>query len=167
MEALDLRGDGAGLGLIVLRFGSISDGIARAKDRLRGMLGGALASVQTAVVFATIKPVPDARDDGTTNTIVLGRLVQRHHPLIEGLSPAALRGARAGFDAVRSTFATIAHDAVHEAQMEIARRLRSGVYVTNTTATIARKLRAGRGATPGVDSEQLALSLEGAEIEVE
>ena len=60
MEALDLRGDGAGLGLIVLRFGSISDGIARAKDRLRGVLGGALATAQ-AMGFAPPSGQKDKR----------------------------------------------------------------------------------------------------------
>ena len=50
---------------------------------------------------------------------------------------------------------------------ELALRLRSGEYVTNTEDTIARKARAGRSTSPGMDTGQLATALENARVEVE
>jgi hypothetical protein len=48
----------------------------------------------------------------------------------------------------------------------IAARLRSGDFVTNTEATLAKKAREGRGTTPGIDTGNLAASLDAASARI-
>ena len=50
---------------------------------------------------------------------------------------------------------------------EIARRLRSGNYVTNTAETRERKRREGLSTVPGVATGALAVSLDNARVRVE
>jgi hypothetical protein len=121
-------------------------------------------------VRITITPTPDGRTEGTTNTAVLASLSQRFPGLVAvdaDMTRLVRLGARLAFDPMTSTLRDIAAQAGPLVAATVARRLRSGQYVTNTAATLADKARRGAGQTPGVDSEQLARSLDRAVVRVE
>lgn len=153
----------------MLRIGdAFREGIARAREKVRSVLGGAVGAVARTVYVVTIEPVPNVREDagGDTNSAVLWRLSRKHPELFQNLGPAALRSVVDGFD-FRFSLTKIAGDLSRGAMGEVARRLRSGVYVTNTPATTARKRRLGHSTTPGVDTGQLANALWRATLKVE
>lgn len=121
-------------------------------------------------VRVTILPSPDGRADGNTNTAVLASLSSRFPGLVavdQDLTRLVRLGARLAFDPATSTLRDIAAQAGPLIGATIARRLRSGQYVTNTAETLRDKARRGAGQTPGVDSEQLARSLDRATVRVE
>lgn len=132
---------------------------------LRGRRDALLGAVRI-----TITPTPDGRTDGVTNTEVLARLSTRFPTLVavdDDMARLVRLGARLAFDPMTSTLREIAAQAGPLIGATIARRLRSGRYVTNTAETLRDKARRGAGQTPGVDSEQLARSFDRAVVRVE
>ena len=134
----------------------VDKAIARIRDRMEELRRGAIG---------TIRPQPDARVDGTTNSTVLATLSDRY-PRLTAPGPdmvlAAVREAAKSWRPWSSTVRDLANSAAAGAARAIAARLRSGQYVTNNEETLRRKARLGRPPTPGVDTEQLARALDAA-----
>lgn len=143
----------------MLRMGRLDTSALDAfRARIRGTID-ALAGARDVV----IEPQPEARPDGLTNTEVIGRLA-RHSPALVApgadMDRAARALAREYFVPWETPLAEVAVYAGIGAARAIAARLRSGDYVTNTEATTARKARAGRSTTPGIDTGHLAAALD-------
>lgn len=144
----------------MIRVGSIEAECARLAATIRGTRDN-LAGYRRAVIRL------DARNDGTDNEAVLGYLLRSNPSLGRGLDAAARAGVSGAWKGARSTLANLTYHAGLALAHELAARLRSGEYVTNTEETLARKARAGRSTSPGMDTGQLATALENARVEVE
>lgn len=140
-------------GVVKAQASRVSATIRGLRDRIAGHLRG-VASL-------------DARDDGATSGEVMGHLARKHPNLIASVDGVARAAARAAWDPRRPSLESLTVAATQAVCRELAARLRSGRYVTNTVATIAAKDRAGHGTTPGVDTEQLARALDAPRITVE
>lgn len=142
----------------MLRMGKLGPQLDAFMARVRGTVDS-LAGARDVV----IEPVPDPRPDGLTNTAVMARL-SKHSPAL--IAPAADMDREARFLARQhfvpweTSLAEVAIYAGIGAARAIATRLRSGDFVTNTEATLAKKAREGRGTTPGIDTGLLAASLD-------
>lgn len=112
----------------------------------------------------------EPRVEGLLNITVLGYL-SRHSPQLVDtrggdVDQAMGAAVRAAWDPASSTLRGLAPLAGEAFARALAARLRSGRFVTNTPETLARKRARGRGATPGVDTEQLAHALDAATVRV-
>jgi len=153
------RRDGAWLD--VIRVGSITAQASRIAATIRGTVDR-LAGYRRAVIHM------DARSDSlTSNEEVLASLAKRNPPLLGSLDAAARAGISREWKGARSTLANITYHAGTAIARELATRLRSGEYVTNTEATRRAKARDGRSQVPGISTGQLAVALDNARIEVE
>lgn len=119
-------------------------------------------------VRVTVSP-DDGRNDGVTNAEVAYHL-SRHSPKWLALGPdiddALSKAAWSAWRPWRMTMKGLAPYIGEALGRALAARLRSGRFVTNSPETLARKRARGRGAVPGVDTEQLARALDGATIRV-
>jgi hypothetical protein len=144
----------------MIRVGSIDAEAQRIAATIRGVRAN-LAGYRRAVIHL------DARNDGTDNERVLGYLLRANPGLGRGLDAAARASVSRDWKGAQSTLANMTFHAGMGLAHELAARLRSGRYVTNTEETSARKARRGRGMTPGLDTSQLATALENARVTVE
>lgn len=148
----------------MIRMGKLGPQLDAFIARVRGTVDS-LAGARDVV----IEPVPDERPDGLTNTAVIARL-SRHSPALVAPAADMDREARAlarqYWRPWETSLAEIAVVAGIGAARAIAARLRSGDFVTNTEATLAKKSREGRGTTPGIDTGNLAASLDAASARI-
>ena len=146
----------------MIRVGSVMAQAQRLAATIRGVRDG-LAGYRRAVVDL------DARNDGTSNNTVLAALARRFPRLLEDLRPGAMEAVRLRWSqgGIRTKLEELTHVAGGGIAHEIARRLRSGNYVTNTAETRERKRREGLSTVPGVATGALAVSLDNARVRVE
>jgi len=120
-------------------------------DRMAALVRGvrdSLAGNRRAVIDL------DAREGGGSNTAVFGELARRNPGLVAGLD-APVRAAvkeRWAQGGVRTGLAELTSYAGRALAFELAARLRSGRFVTNTPATTERKRSMGRSTTPGMET---------------
>lgn len=144
----------------MIRVGDVSAQASRIAATIRGVTQR-LAGYRRAVI------VLDPRSDGTDNERVLGYLLRANPGLTRGLDAIARGAISREWKGARSELVNLTYHAGLGVAHELAARLRSGEYVTNTEETLARKARAGRSTSPGMDTGQLATALENARVEVE
>lgn len=144
----------------MIRIGSIMAQSQRLAASIRGLREN-LAGFRRAVIHL------DPRSDGTDNERVLGYLMRKNPSLGAGLDAAARAGVSREWRGARSTLINLTYHAGLSIAHELARRLRSGEFVTNTEETTARKAKAGRSTTPGTETFQLATALDNARVDVE
>ena len=146
----------------MIRVGSVKASADRMAATIRGVRDS-LAGHLRAVIDL------DARYGGDSNTGVFGHLAARFPSLVAGLDAPALAAVRARWaqGGVRTGLAEMTHYAGLAVAHELAARLRSGRYVTNTPAYAAWKRRTGRGSVPGILTASLAVALDNARITVE
>lgn len=144
----------------MIRVGNVSASANRIAATIRGVRDR-IAGHRRAVI------VLDPRNDGTDNERVLGYLLGRNPSLGRGLDAVARGAISREWRGAQSTLTNLTYHAGLALAAELAVRLRSGEYVTNTEATLAKKARLGRSTTPGTDTYQLAIALSGARVEVE
>lgn len=146
----------------MIRLGSIKAGTDRLSAVVRGLrddLAGHLRGVAT---------LHDRSGVGeTSNSAVLGRLATKHPDLFKGLDPVARAAISREWKGARSKLINLTYHATLAVAHELAARLRSGRYVTNTPATTRRKADLGQSTTPGVATGQLAVALDNATVTVE
>jgi len=145
----------------VIRVGSIAAQASRLAATIRGTVDR-LAGYRRAVIHL------DHRSETTeSNEAILGRLAQRNGALLRGLDAAAKGAVSREWKGARGTLENITYHAGIGVALELARRLRSGEFVTNTAPYAEWKRREGRGSVPGVSSGQLVVALDNARITVE
>lgn len=144
----------------MIRVGSVTAEAQRIAATIRGVRDR-LAGYRRAVIHL------DPRDDGTDNERVLGYLLKSNPGLGRGLDAAARAGVSREWRGAKSTLANLTYHAGIALAHELAVRLRSGEYVSNTEETTVRKSRAGRSTVPGTETFQLATALENARVDVE
>lgn len=144
----------------MIRVGSVKAEADRLAATIRGVRERLTGSLHAVIRL-------EARPDGTSGEAVLGHLLRMNPGLGRGLDAVARRGAAKGWQGARSTLANLTYYAGLEIAQELAVRLRSGAYVTNTSETTARKARQGRSTTPGMSTGQTAAALEHATVTVE
>lgn len=144
----------------MIRVGNVTAEAQRLAATIRGVRDR-LAGYRRAVIHL------DPRDDGASNEAVLGYLLRANPGLGRGLDAAARAGVSREWKGARSTLANMTYHAGISLAHELAVRLRSGAYVSNTEETVARKSRAGRSTIPGTETFQLATALENARVDVE
>lgn len=144
----------------MIRVGSVTGQASRLAATVRGVRDR-IAGYRRAVIHL------EARTDGQTNEVVMGYLLRRYPALGEGLDAAARAAVSREWKGAQSTLINMTFHAGSGLARELAARLRSGGYVTNTDETRLRKARAGRSTTPGTETFQLAVALENATITVE
>lgn len=144
----------------MIRVGSIAAEAQRIAATIRGVRDR-IAGHRRAVI------VLDARDDGTDNERVLGYLLRANPGLGRGLDAVARGAVSREWQGAKSTLTNMTFHAGLALARELAVRLRSGEYVTNTDETTVRKSRAGRSTVPGTETFQLATALENARVDVE
>jgi len=148
-------------GLVVIRVGSIAAQASRLAATIRGTVDR-LAGHRRAVIHL------DRRSEITeSNEAVLGNLARRNPSLLRGLDAAARGAISREWKGARGALENITYHAGIGIAMELARRLRSGEFVTNTAPYLAWKRREGRSTTPGVSTGQLVVALDNARITVE
>ena len=149
-----------GAGLVVIRVGTITAQASRLAATIRGVRDR-IAGHRRAVI------VLDGRSDGTDNERVLGYLLRANPGLGRGLDAAARASVSSAWKGAQSTLVNLTYHAGLALARELAMRLRSGEYVTNTEATRRAKARDGRSQVPGISTGQLAVALDNARVEVE
>jgi hypothetical protein len=147
---------------LVIRLGSVKATADRMAALVRGVRDN-LAGNRRAVIDM------DARSDGDSNTRVFGSLAARNPRLVAGLDAPVRAAVKARWDqgGVRTGLAELAFYAGRALAFELAARLRSGRFVTNTPATTERKRALGRSTTPGMETGALAVALDNARVSVE
>lgn len=145
----------------MIRFGQVTASAQRIAATLRSRRDALLGAVSVE-----IHPADDGRrETGATNTQVLSYLVAKH-PALASIDDEATATARAAARLVWNPRTTGLRDLALAAGIGfahvIAKRLRSGGYVTNTEETVRQKARRGLSTTPGVATGQLADSLDSA-----
>lgn len=149
----------------MLRYGRPDlSAVERFTARVRGTIDALAGARDVRIV-----PEPEGREDALSNSRVLVKLARANPALVApaaDMDRAARAMAREYFIPWETPLAEVAVYAGIGAARAIAARLRSGDFVTNTPETLARKARMGRGATPGVDTGQLAAALERATAEL-
>lgn len=145
----------------MIRFGQVTATAQRLAATLRSRRDALLGAVSVE-----IHPADDTRrGSGSTNTAVLSYLVAKH-PALASIDDEAIATARAAARLVWNPRTTGLRDLALAAGMGfahvVAKRLRSGAYVTNTEETLTRKARRGLSTTPGVETGQLADALDSA-----
>lgn len=126
------------------------------------------AAALSGPVRLVIKCNPNRRDDGGDNDNVLARLMEPSRSALAQGGPDVARAVDLGrrsrpWQAAQLTLRDLAFAAGPFLARAIAARLRSGRYVFNNEETRRRK----GGKPPGVDTEQLAASLDNALVRVE
>jgi hypothetical protein len=146
----------------VIRVGAVTATAERFAATIRGVRDS-LAGYRRAVIDL------GERHDSATNTQVLSALARRNPSLLDGLQPAAMAAVRLRWSqgGIRTGLEELTLHAGLGAAHEIASRLRSGDYVTNTSETRERKRRQGLSSTPGVATGALASALDNARVRVE
>lgn len=147
----------------MIRLGTIKPGI----DAFRTLILGRLEALQGARRMV-ISPSPNGRSGSdATNGQVIGYLASANPVLLDlrgaDLDRAAREAARRAWRPRTSTLASLALAAGPAVARALAARLRSGRYVTNTPETTRRK----GGLPGGVDTGQLAASIDNATVTVE
>lgn len=143
----------------MIRLGDVSATAKRIAATVRGTRDR-LAGYRRAVITL------DAREDGSSNTAVMGHLLRMNPDLAAGLDAEARAGARAAWQGARSSLETLTFHAGVAFARALSARLLSGQHVSNTDETRARKSRRG-GGVPGVDTRQLADALANPTVTVE
>lgn len=150
-----------GAGVVVIRVGSVAAQASRFAATIRGTVDR-LAGYRRAVIRL------DHRSDSpTSNEEVLGSLAKRSPTLLRSLDAPARAGISREWKGARSTLANLTYHAGLAVAHEVARRLRSGEFITNTAPYAKWKRREGRGSVPGISTGQLAVALDNARVEVE
>lgn len=144
----------------MIRVGNITADVTRVAATIRGVRAN-LAGYRRARIHL------EARTDGQTNEAVLGYLLRSNPSLGHGLDAAARAAVSREWKGAQSTLINMTFHAGSGLARELAARLRSGAFVTNTDETRLRKARAGRSTIPGTETFQLAVALENATITVE
>lgn len=144
----------------MIRVGDVSAQASRLAATIRGVRAN-LAGYRRAVI------VLEPRNDGRSNEEILGHLLRANPGLARGLDGAARASVSREWKGARSTLANLTFHAGIGLAHELATRLRSGEYVTNTEETTTRKSRAGRSVIPGTETFQLATALSNARVDVE
>lgn len=144
----------------MIRVGNIDAQVARIAATIRGVRAN-LAGYRRAVI------VLEPRNDGRSNEAVLGYLLRANPGLGANLDAVARGAVSREWQGARSTLANLTYHAGIGLAHELAARLRSGDYVTNTDETHDRKARAGRSTIPGTETFQLATALDNARVDVE
>lgn len=146
----------------MIRVGSVKASADRMAATIRGVRDN-LAGHLRAVIDL------DARNGGGSNTAVMGSLMARFPVLTKGLDAAALAAVRARWaqGGIKTGLAEMTYYAGLAVAHELAARLRSGRYVTNTPSYASWKARAGYGSVPGILTRSLAESLDNARVRVE
>jgi hypothetical protein len=142
----------------VIRFGAWRNNAGEIAATVRGIRDRLLGATRVVVVLGT-------RREGGANGDVLGHLLRRNPELVRGLDPVARPAARAVYDPRTSTLDSLALAMALAGAREIAARLRSGTYVTNTPETLYAKR--ARSTTPGIETGQLADALDAATARTE
>jgi hypothetical protein len=151
------------------------DAVIKADARgVRSAIQGVVADLQwrlgllKTTVQVTVDPSA-GRNDNVTNAEVVHHL-SRHSPQWLAIGPdlddAMGRAALAAWRPWRMTMRGLAPYIGEALSRALAKRLRSGRFVTNKPETIERKRARGRPPIPGVDTEQLARALDSARIRV-
>lgn len=144
----------------MIRVGNITANASRLAATIRGVRDN-LAGHRRARIHL------DPRADGQTNEAVLGYLLRANPRLGLGLDAAARAAVSREWTGARATLINLTFHAGSGLARELAARLRSGAFVTNTDETLHRKARMGRSTVPGTETYQLAVALENATITVE
>lgn len=145
----------------MIRVGSIAAQAQRLAATIRGTVDR-LAGYRRAVIH-----LDDRSDSPTSNEEVLGSLAKRNPSLLRSLDAAAKGAVSREWKGARGTLENITYHAGIGIALELARRLRSGEFVTNSAPYAEWKRREGRGSVPGVSSGQLVVALDNARITVE
>lgn len=145
----------------MIRFGHVTATAQRLAATLRSRRDALLGAVSVE-----IHPAEDTRADGpATNTAVLSYLAARHPALVavdDDATAAARAAARLVWQPRTTGLRELALAAGVGFAHVIAKRLRSGAFVTNTEETVRQKARRGLSTTPGVATGQLADALDSA-----
>lgn len=146
----------------MIRVGSMKASADRMVATIRGVRDG-IAGYLHAVIGL------DTRYGGESNAAVLNSLVARFPALTRGLDAPALAAVRDRWaqGGVRTGLAEMTYYAGLAVAHELAARLRSGRYVTNSADYAAWKRRRGLGSVPGVLTASLAVALDNARVTVE
>lgn len=146
----------------MIRVGSVKASADRMAATIRGVRDN-LAGHLRAVIDL------DARHEGDSNTGVFASLANRFPALTQGLDAPALAAVRARWaqGGIKTGLAEMTYYAGLAVAHELAARLRSGRYVTNTPSYAAWKRRTGRGSVPGILTASLAVALDNARVRVE
>lgn len=145
----------------MIRFGNVTATAQRLAATLRSRRDALLGAVSVE-----IHPADDGRrESGATNTAVLSFLAAKHPALVsvdDDAKAAALAAAHLVWHPRTTGLRDLALAAGIGFAHVIAKRLRSGAYVTNTDETVRQKARRGLSTTPGVATGQLADALDSA-----
>lgn len=146
----------------MIRVGTVTTQADRLAATIRGIRAG-LEGYRRAVIDL------DTRHGDATNTEVIASLAHRNPRLVANLQPAAMAAVKLRWSqgGIRTGLEELTYHAGLGAAHELATRLRSGAYVTNTAETRERKRRAGLSPVPGIATGALAVALDNARVRVE